>query len=63
MRKLISLIQFFISQGKVPLKTKTRAWSYVLVPMKPRVSIDEFTNVFTLLMTSDELLHGTQDQF
>ena len=31
--------------------------------MKPRVSIDEFTNVFTLLITSDELLQGTQDQF
>ena len=63
MMKLISLIQFLISQGTVPRKTSTIECSYELVPINPSVSIDEFTKVFTLLITRGEDLHGIHDQF
>ena len=38
------------------------ALSSVLVPINPRVSIDEFSKVLTLLMEIGENLHGPQDQ-
>lgn len=39
------------------------ASSSLLVPMKPKVSIDEFSKVLTLVKANGEFLHGAQFHF